>query len=156
MSLIFIIPWGIAAGVAYYFMETNGSKLKKYSPAEYDKIANDKDGSEAKKLKAELPEKIKLRDSSKTKLDELKKKLADDPEASDVEDTKTRIKTLEEALEKQEAAIFIAENADKSLWMPVLSISNIAWTAGIFFGAGIILHYITKKVMSIGSKESSN
>lgn len=148
-KLLLIIPWIGAGALAWWYTETNGSRIKKQDAALYEKINNDKDGKEKTKLKTALPTLKTEQETDKTKLETLKKKT----DATD--DEKTEITTLEETIAKRETEIQITESIDGKMWMPVFSISNIAWMLGIFFGVGIIGHFIFKQIIKLFAGEKS-
>lgn len=150
-KLLLAIPWIAAGGLAWWYTETNGSRLKKQDATLYDEIANDKDGTKKKELKDKLPDDKKHQEQNKTKLEELKKKNESEREGNHEE----QVKELEDIIAKKEVEIQIAESIDGKLWMPVLSISNIAWAFGIFFGVGIIGHFIFKQIIKLFAGEKT-
>ena len=149
-KLLLIIPWAGAAAAAWWYTETNGSRIKKQDASLYDKLVNDKDGTEKKKLKDESESNKKLQEQNKKKLKELNDKSQDDRES----DHDTKVKELEDVIAKKETDIKIAESIDSKMWMPVLSISNIGWMLGIFFGVGIVGHFIFKQFIKMFSGEN--
>jgi hypothetical protein len=95
-------------------MESNGSRLKKHDTTLYDKIKNDKDGEEKKKIKTELETNKKLQNSNKEKLAKFKKQI-EDGEEEDNKANQKKVKELEDVIVKKENEIQIAESVDKKL-----------------------------------------
>lgn len=149
-KLLLILPWGGAAALAWWYTETNGSRIKKCDPSLYDKLSNDKNGEEKAKLKKELAQNKTLQEQNIKKINELKEKTGDDND----DDNQTQIKKLEEIIAKKETEIQIAESVDGKMWMPVWSITNMAWMLGIFFGVGIIGHFIFKQIIKLFAGEN--
>jgi uncharacterized protein HemX len=148
MKILLIIPW-LAAGVAaWYFMETNGSKLKKADATLYESLKDDKDGKKKEEAKKKIPtlqQEIKAEETKITEADEKIKKNANDSTAKDEK------KAAEEELAKKKDELSVLENLDKSWHLPTLSFSNIAWTLGIFIVVGGVGHVLTKWVIKMVS-----
>ena len=144
MQLFMIVPWLVAAGLAYWKMETNSSKLSEFDTTMAEEIKNDKDGSVKKQYLATLDdEKAK----SKT-LKEAYETLAKNEEKQKSDDGKKEIAKAKEDYDKQEQKCSVIAGLDKP-WMPVLDYKNIAWVVGIFAGVGVLGHYLTKKILEM-------
>ena len=148
LKLLLILPW-IGAGIAaYWYTETNGSRIKKHDAKLYEELKNDKDGKKAKEMKDKLEEKKTLLAESDFKLKELKAKNKDDLTTEE----EASMKKLEgEIIPQQIKEVEVIQAVDGKMWMPILSLTNIGWFVGIFLVSGLVGHFITKKVLSMFS-----
>ena len=92
MQLFMIVPWLVAAGLAYWKMETNSSKLSEFDTTMADEIKNDKDGSIKKKYLAALDD-----EKAKSKvLKEVYETLEKDEDKKKTDDGKKQITKAKE------------------------------------------------------------
>ena len=130
-NLILIVPWIIALVVAYFFIGTIGSKLKKDNPTLYRAI-NDDEGEIQNVIDAEKGNKAKL-EKELTELDN---------------DDLTSKATKQEEINKSQVQIEQLETIkSKGLNSWDFSLTNICWVVGIFLLVGIVLHLLTKFMM---------
>jgi hypothetical protein len=148
MSIFLIVPWGIAAGLAYWKMETNASQLKKADPKLASDLEDDKDGKKREEAKKKIPtleQEIKGLQDKITAAEEKLKNDADDADA------KSEKETSEKALSDKQQEVEALKSLDKNGYLPVMSVSNLGWTIGIFLGVGLIGHFLTKQVLKMFS-----
>ena len=141
-----IIPWATAGGLAYWFFtETNGSKLKKKNASLYEQVKDDPSELEAQIKTAETQV-----EQSKKAVKTAKDAFDNAAEGTDKDTAKQGLEAAEKNLSEMEDTLSLYKGIGSGgMWMPVLSLSNILTSLGIFLVAGIILHWIFKKVIGM-------
>lgn len=144
IMLVLIIPWVLAGGLAYWQLETHGSKLRKSDINLYQKLTSD-------------PDSIKqLIQAVQTAKGEQEKELEDINEKEDEEEgDQIRIEELTKEIAESEAKLNLYQSIEKDgLSNYNWSLSNILWCGGIFLIVGIILHFITYKLIRYFSNKN--
>jgi hypothetical protein len=151
-TILILLCWGTAGGIAYWFTDTVGSKLKCADPVSYEAIKTDAEGTLNTLIETENKTKEtqeSMRDTAQGGIDskESGRIREDTPEYSKA------LQTIQQAKKK------IAESEAKIKWYNTIkekgldsiefTWGNVAKTAGIFFGVGLTLHWIVKSIMKI-------